>query len=67
MKPPEGRIRVGEHVAAPGGRAGRVVGERLVQSNGAWKYVVALDDGGTVEALDFELKRVPAGSGEPAA
>jgi hypothetical protein len=59
MKPPEGRIRVGERVHAPGGRTGQVVGERLIQSNGAWKYVVKLDDGSTVEALDFELKRVP--------
>lgn len=58
MKPPAGRITIGSRVQAPGGRQGRVVGERLIASNGAWKYAVAFDDGGKAEYLDFELKRV---------
>ena len=58
MKPPAGRITVGSRVAVPGGREGKVVGERLIASNGAWKYAVTLDDGGSAEYLDFELKRV---------
>jgi len=37
-----------------------VVGERLIASNGAWRYTVALEEGGTVEHFDFELKRVEA-------
>jgi hypothetical protein len=56
MKPPAGRIQVGDHVQAPGGRRGRVVGERLIASNGAWSYTVALDQGGTGEFLDYELR-----------
>jgi hypothetical protein len=44
----------------PGGRQGRVVGERLIASNGAWRYTVALDEGGTVEHFDYELKRAAA-------
>jgi hypothetical protein len=60
MKPPAGRITVGSRVAVPGGREGKVVGERLIASNGAWKYAVAFDDGDTLEYLDFELK--PAAS-----
>jgi len=60
MRPPEGRIQLGERVRLSGGRTGLVVGERLIQSNGAWKYVVTLDDGSQVEALDFELARVAA-------
>jgi hypothetical protein len=58
MKPPAGRIAVGSRVRAPGGRQGEVIGERLIASNGAWKYTVAFDDGGNAEFLDFELKRV---------
>jgi hypothetical protein len=60
MRPPEGRIAIGDHVQVPGGRRGRVVGERLIATNGAWAYTVALDDGGTAEYLDFELKRLEA-------
>ena len=60
MKPPAGRILVGDRVQVPGGRRGRVVGERLIASNGAWRYTVALEDGGTVEHFDFELQRVEA-------
>ena len=60
MNPPAGRIKVGDRVVAPGGRAGRVVKERLVVSNGSWLYVVELDGGGTVEALDYELKKSAA-------
>ena len=45
---------------APGARAGRVVQERLTVSNGAWRYTVELDGGGTVEAFDFELKKSAA-------
>jgi hypothetical protein len=60
MRPPAGRIRIGDRVEAPGGRRGRVVSERLIATNGAWSYAVALDDGGTVEHFDFELKRLEA-------
>jgi hypothetical protein len=58
MKPPAGRITLGGRVQAPGGRQGEVASERLIASNGAWKYVVTFDDGGSAEYLDFELKRV---------
>jgi hypothetical protein len=58
VNPPAGRIHLGERVTVPGGRQGQVVGERLIASNGAWKYVVALDGGETVELLDFELRSV---------
>jgi hypothetical protein len=57
MNPPAGRIQVGDQVTVPGGRRGRVAGERLIQSNGAWSYTVTLEDGGTVEHLDYELKK----------
>ena len=57
MQPPAGRIQIGDRVQVPGGRRGRVVGERLIATNGAWAYAVALDEGGTVEHLDFELQR----------
>ena len=60
MQPPAGRVQIGERVQVPGGRHGRVVGERLIASNGAWRYAVRLEDGGTVEHFDFELKRVEA-------
>jgi len=60
MEPPAGRLALGDRVQVPGGRPGRVVGERLIASNGAWCYAVALEDGGTVEHFDFELKRVEA-------
>ena len=39
------------------GRRGRVVTERLIATNGACGYSVTLDDGGTVELFDFELKK----------
>ena len=35
----------------------RIVAERLVASNGAWYYTVALDGGATVERPDYELRR----------
>ena len=57
MKPPAGRIVVGDRVELPGGGRGRVVAERLVASNGAWYYTVALDGGTTVERPDYELRR----------
>jgi hypothetical protein len=57
MQPPAGRIQIGDRVQTPAGRRGRVVGERLIASNGAWAYTVALEDGGTVEHLDYELLR----------
>jgi hypothetical protein len=60
MNPPAGRIQVGDHVTVPGGRAGRVVKERLVVSNGSWRYVVELDGGGAVELLDYELTKTAA-------
>ena len=59
MNPPAGRIQVGDRVTV-GGRAGRVVNERLNVSNGAWRYTVELDGGGTVDALDYELKKTAA-------
>jgi len=58
VHPPAGRIFVGDLVRVPGGRSGRVVGERLIASNGACKYAVALDDGGTEEHLDYELQKL---------
>jgi hypothetical protein len=58
MQPPAGRIAVGDVVQVPGGRPGRVVGERLIATNGAWSYTIALDDDGTVEHFDFELRRL---------
>jgi len=57
MNPPAGRIKVGDEVTVAGGTRGTVTAERLIQSNGAWSYVVALAGGGTVEALDYELKK----------
>ena len=60
MNPPAGRIQVGDRVTVPGGRAGRVARERLIVSNGAWRYVVELDGGGSVEVLDYELKKSAA-------
>jgi hypothetical protein len=57
MNPPAGRIAVGDQVTVPGGRRGRVVGERLIQSNGAWRYTIALDQGGQAEHFDFELTK----------
>jgi len=60
MDPPAGRIAIGDRVQVPGGRRGRVTSERLIASNGAWRYAVALDDGATVEHFDFELTPVEA-------
>ena len=60
MNPPAGRIQVGDRVTVPGGRVGRVVAERLMQSNGSWRYVVELEGGGSVEALDYELQKTSA-------
>ena len=59
MNPPAGRIKVGDRVTV-GGRPGHVVHERLMVSNGSWRYVVELDGGGTVEALDYEIKKSAA-------
>jgi hypothetical protein len=58
MQPPAGRIEIGDRVEIPGGRRGRVVGERLIATNGAWAYTVVLDQGGTAEHLDFELRPI---------
>jgi hypothetical protein len=58
MHPPAGRITIGERVRVPGGRTGSVVAERLIATNGAWRYTVALDEGGTSEHFDFELRPV---------
>jgi len=58
MNPPAGRLQIGDRVEAPGGRRGRVTAERLIASNGAWRYAVTLDDGTSIEHFDFELKRV---------
>jgi hypothetical protein len=60
MRPPAGRIAIGDRVQVPGGRRGRVVGERLIATNGAWAYTIALEDGGSVEHLDYELRRLEA-------
>ena len=60
MNPPAGRIKVGDRVTVPGGRAGRVVSERLTVSNGSWRYGVELDGGGTAEFPDFELAKSTA-------
>jgi len=57
MHPPAGRIRIGDRVTVTGGRPGTVVAETLFGTNGACRYTVQLDDGGTVERLDFELTR----------
>jgi len=62
VEPPAGRIAVGDVVTVPDGRHGHVVAERLIASNGACKYSVTLDDGGTLELFDFELKKL-AGRG----
>ena len=56
MHPPAGRVKVGDRVLLPGGRTGTVVGEALMATNGACRYTVAVDGGGTVEHLDFELR-----------
>jgi hypothetical protein len=60
MNPPAGRIQLDDRVTLPGGHAGRVVAERLVHSNGAWRYQVELDGGGTVERYDYELTKTAA-------
>ena len=60
MNPPAGRLDVGDAVTVPGGHTGRTVSERFTQSNGAWRYVVALDGGGTVECYDYELTKSAA-------
>jgi hypothetical protein len=57
MNPPAGRIQVGDPVVLPDGRRGTTAAERLIQSNGAWSYRVTLEDGSTVELLDYELKK----------
>jgi hypothetical protein len=56
MHPPAGRLKIGDRVTLPGGRRGTVTAETLMASNGACRYTVALDDGGTTERLDFELR-----------
>jgi hypothetical protein len=58
VKPPAGRISIGDRVEVPAAGRGRVVGVRLVASNGAWFYTVALDTGATVERPDYELRRL---------
>jgi hypothetical protein len=60
VNPPAGRIGIGDRVIVPGGRRGRVTAERLIAPNGAWRYAVALDDGGSAEFYDFELNRAGA-------
>ena len=63
MNPPEGRIVVGAQVELPGGRRGRVVAERLIASNGAWVYTVALDEGGTDNVTIIVGRTLRPGSG----
>jgi len=60
VQPPAGRLAIGDAVQLPDGRRGRLVAERLVASNGAWVYTVALDGGGSIDQFDFELRRVEA-------
>lgn len=60
MNPPAGRIQIDDRVTVRDGRSGVVVGERLVASNGSWRYDVALDDGSRVDALDYDLRKVTA-------
>jgi hypothetical protein len=60
MNPPAGRIQLGDRVTVPGGRTGRVVRERLMHSNGAWRYVVELEGGGAGEFFDYELQKSAA-------
>jgi hypothetical protein len=55
MHPPAGRVQIGDRVTLPGGRTGLVVAEALLATNGACRYTIRLDDGSTVEHLDFEL------------
>ncbi len=62
MRPPAGRLQIEERVTVPDGRRGQVVGERLIASNGAWQYTVALEDGSMAEFLDYELHRVAGGA-----
>ena len=56
MQPPAGRLQIGDRVTLPDGRRGTVVAETLLATNGACRYTVALDGGGTAEHLDFELR-----------
>ena len=56
MQPPAGRLQIGDRVTVPGGRHGTVVAEILLATNGACRYTIALDGGGTAEHLDFELR-----------
>ena len=62
MQPPAGRIQIGDRVEVPGGRRGRAVGEEVIHSNGAWRYTVALEGGGTAEFLDYQLRRIAEGT-----
>ena len=55
MHPPAGRLKIGDRVRVPGGAVGHVVAEHLLATNGAWRYTVALEGGGSAEHLDFEL------------
>lgn len=57
MHPPAGRLQIGDQVTTRDGRQGRIVGEELIATNGAWKYTLALDDGGSAQHLDYELRR----------
>ena len=63
MHPPAGRLKIDDQVTTtPGGRHGRIVCEQLIATNGAWKYTVAFDDGGTGQHLDYELRRREPGA-----
>jgi hypothetical protein len=57
MHPPAGRVKIGDRVTLPSGQHGTVIAETLFGTNGACRYAVTLDDGGTAELLDFELRR----------
>lgn len=64
MRPPAGRLRVGDRVVVPGGAKGVVARERLIATNGAWYYTVEIDGGGTREHPDYELRRVESAAPE---
>ncbi|HWP65797.1 MAG TPA: hypothetical protein VNO26_07785 [Candidatus Limnocylindria bacterium] len=49
-------MKIGDRVVLPGGQRGTVVAETVFGTNGACRYTVTLDDGGSGEYLDFELR-----------
>lgn len=66
VKPPQGRIQVGWRVRTADGARGEVVAERLIASNGAWYYVVVLDDGRREELPDYALHHLQSDAADRA-